>query len=359
LNSASPASRSEVRDSFPGLYSRLRTLLTVTDLTGDLEAVIALAGLGEKPVAPSEPLLPDVTDELAEALFLPRDWLQEAIVESLREKRQLILYGPPGTGKTYVAQAIAEHITSTGGEIELIQFHPSYSYEDFFEGFRPAPSEDGAGVTYELTPGPLRRIAKAASDDPGRPYILIIDEINRGNVPKIFGELLFLLEYRDAKIPLQYSPDSQFGLPKNLYVIGTMNTADRSIALVDAALRRRFYFVPFMPREDPISNVLAKWLDANGHDGEPAELLKAMNDRIANDEIAIGPSYFITRDGSYPKLERVWRNAIMPLLEEHYYGTTRVVTEEFGLESLRKSLAVPLAEPPVPDSREPEDLSTE
>jgi 5-methylcytosine-specific restriction protein B len=84
-----------------------------------------------------------------------------------------------------------------------------------------------------------------------------------------------------------------------------------------------------------------------------------MNDRIANDEIAIGPSYFITRDGSYPKLERVWRNAIMPLLEEHYYGTTRVVTEEFGLESLRKSLAVPLAEPPVPDSREPEDLSTE
>jgi 5-methylcytosine-specific restriction enzyme B len=236
--------------------------------------------------------------------------------------------------------------------LELIQFHPSYAYEDFFEGFRPAPSEDGAGVLYELTPGPLRRIAKAASEDPARPYVLIIDEINRGNIPKIFGELLFLLEYRDAKVPLQYSPEAQFGLPKNLYVIGTMNTADRSIALVDAALRRRFYFVPFMPRETPISDVLAQWLEANGHDAEPADLLAALNDRIANDEIAIGPSYFITRNGSYPNLERVWRHAIMPLLEEHYYGTGRNVQEEFGLESLRKSLAAPAEVTPVTEVQE-------
>jgi len=330
-----------VRDLFPGLYARLRTLLTVTDLTEELHAVAALAGLGEKPPPPPEPLLPDVTDEVADALFLPKAWLQEQIIELLREKRQLIFFGPPGTGKTYVAQAIAEHVTSTGGEVELIQFHPSYSYEDFFEGFRPAPSEDGAGVLYELTPGPLRRIARAASEDPQRPYVLIIDEINRGNVPKIFGELLFLLEYRDAKVPLQYSPETQFGLPRNLFVIGTMNTADRSIALVDAALRRRFYFVPFMPREAPISAVLAEWLEANEHDSEPAELLAALNDRIANDEIAIGPSYFITRDGSYPNLARVWRHAILPLLEEHYYGTGRDIDQEFGLEALRKSLAAP------------------
>src|SRR4029079_2309771 len=97
--------------------------------------------------------------------------------------------------------------------------------------------------------GPLRRMAKAAAEDPAHPYLLIVDEINRGNVPKIFGELLFLLEYRDRAIPLQYSPDPPFALPPSLFLIGTMNTADRSIALVDAALRRRFYFVPFMPAE--------------------------------------------------------------------------------------------------------------
>src|SRR5262249_32837875 len=158
-NLSKPASRAEVRDSFPSLYSRLRTLLRVTDLTEDLDAVAALAGIAEKPAPSADPVIPAVTDEVAESLFLPREWLQEEILDLLREKRQLIFFGPPGTGKTFVAQAIAEHITSAGGEFELIQFHPAYSYEDFFEGFRPAPSDDGAGVLYELTPGPLRRIA--------------------------------------------------------------------------------------------------------------------------------------------------------------------------------------------------------
>jgi 5-methylcytosine-specific restriction protein B len=201
-------------------------------------------------------------------------------------------------------------------------------------------------VTYELTPGPLRRIAEAAAQDPLNPYVLLIDEINRGNLPKIFGELLFLLEYRETQIPLQYSPESRFGLPKNLYFIGTMNTADRSIALVDTALRRRFYFAAFMPNEEPVRGVLGRWLEEKGLDERPARLLAALNNRIANEEIAIGPSYLMTADGSEPNLDRVWRHAILPVLEEHYYGTNRDVAEEFGLTALEKELSatVDLAE---------------
>jgi 5-methylcytosine-specific restriction protein B len=184
-------------------------------------------------------------------------------------------------------------------------------------------------------------MAERAQADPAHPYVLIIDEINRGNVPKIFGELLFLLEYRDERIPLQYSPGEPFGLPRNLYIIATMNTADRSIALVDAALRRRFYFVPFMPTEEPVKGVLRGWLEKHGLDEEPALLLDALNERIDDGEMAIGPSYFMGPGGAAPDLDRVWKHAIIPLLEEHYYGTNRDIAGDFGLDALRKALRAP------------------
>jgi 5-methylcytosine-specific restriction protein B len=360
LNESAPASRAEIQVSYPTLFSKLRTLLSVTDLKEDAVIIAALAGLVEAPPAPGEVVLPQASDELAQSLHLPKKWLQEEILDLLAEKRQLIFYGPPGTGKTFVAQRIAEYITRSGGEHGLIQFHPSYSYEDFFEGYRPAQADGGAGVTYELTPGPLRRFAETAAADSANPYVLIIDEINRGNIAKIFGELFFLLEYREAEIPLQYSPDVQFGLPKNLYVIGTMNTADRSIALVDTALRRRFYFVGFMPRENPIRDVLANWLEANELGAEPAILMRALNDRIETDEVAIGPSYFITPDGREPNLERIWKHAILPVLEEHYYGTGRDVRAEFGLKALRSGLDTTPAssgEAPSAGSDEPSPTS--
>ncbi len=166
----------------------------------------------------------------------------------------------------------------------------------------------------------------------------MIDEINRGNIPKIFGELLFLLEYRERVVQPQYSPNQPFSLPANLFLIGTMNTADRSIALVDAALRRRFYFRGFLSTEEPVASVLRKWLDHHGLDVEPARLLNALNDEIADDEVAIGPSYFMTQDGSPPDVERVWRYAIQPLLEEYYYGTARDISKEFSLDRLRKRI---------------------
>jgi MoxR-like ATPase len=338
LNLEAPASRKAIETGYPSLYSKLRTLLTVTNLKEDVVSVRELIDPSVRRERPRA-VLPEATQGLADELLLPREWLQEVIVEALAEKRQVIFYGPPGTGKTYVAQRLAEFLTQDPTRVELIQFHPSYSYEDFFEGFRPAPTGAGTGVAFQLTHGPLRRIARAATADPGHPYVLIVDEINRGNVAKIFGELLFLLEYRDRGIPLQYSPEP-FVLPGNLYLIGTMNTADRSIALVDAALRRRFYFVPFMPAEPEIRGVLRRWLLQHDLDDEPARLLDELNGRIMKDEVSIGPSYLMTPDGSAPNLERVWRNAILPLLEEHYYGTTRDVRSDFSLDRLRRAITV-------------------
>jgi MoxR-like ATPase len=354
LNTDAPASRADVRKHHPPLHAKLRALLTVSDLSEDVEAVAALVGLAPPPPAEEEAPLKPADEALAAALHIPVEWIQKEVIDLLTEKRQIVFYGPPGTGKTYVAQQIASHLASAGGEFELVQFHPSYGYEDFFEGYRPIQADGGVGVSFELTRGPLRRMAERAQADPEHPYVLIIDELNRGNVPKIFGELLFLLEYRDEQIPLQYSPDEPFGLPRNLYIIATMNTADRSIALVDAALRRRFYFVPFMPAEEPVRGVLRRWLDTHGLDHEPAMLLDALNAEIGDSEMAIGPSYFMGPNGRPPDLERVWKHAIMPLLEEHFYGTTRNVATDFGLKALRKALG-PADDPAAGESSaEPE-----
>jgi MoxR-like ATPase/predicted RNA-binding protein with PUA-like domain len=290
--------------------------------------------------------IPTLRAEIEDRVFLPRAWLQEAL-DLLDEKAQIIFYGPPGTGKTFVALALAEEITRDGGDFRIVQFHPSYSYEDFVGGFRPVEDNGAQGVRYQRTNGPLREMAAAAADDPQHPYVLIIDEINRGNIPKIFGELLFLLEYRLKAVRLQYWPEEQFSLPPNLFLIGTMNTADRSIALVDAALRRRFYFFEFTPVEEPVKSVLNKWLDRNNHDDEPARLLALLNAEIADDEVAVGPSYFMTDPENGPDLERIWKRGIMPLLEEYYYGT-KWDRERFGLSKLRTRLTGgPYDEPSV------------
>lgn len=191
-------------------------------------------------------------------------------------------------------------------------------------------------------------MAAAAAKDPHHPYVLIIDEINRGNIPRIFGELLFLLEYGSKAVQLQYWPEEQFSLPPNLFLIGTMNTADRSIALVDAALRRRFYFFEFSPLEAPVNSVLQQWLDRYGHSREPAVLLAQLNDEIASDELAIGPSYFMTDPESGPDLERIWQRAVMPLLDEYYFGT-KWDRERFSLKKLRAQAAGDEIEAPAVD----------
>jgi hypothetical protein len=284
---------------------------------------------------PASGLLPAIDSEFAAKLHLTASWLG-GLVDMLEEKKQVILYGPPGTGKTFIAQHLGKYIAGHGGGYRLVQFHPSYTYEDFFEGYRPKLQADGI-LSFELVLGALREIAAEAAANPSAPYLLIIDEINRGNIAKIFGELYFLLEYRDEGIRLQYSRGELFSLPENLFLLGTMNTADRSIALIDSALRRRFLFHELSPSKPPVDTVLEQWLAAHDHDPDAAVLLRELNAAIDDEDFSIGPSYFITRDGGLPNLDQIWANAIMPLLRERYYGTNEDL-ERFELAALRRRL---------------------
>lgn len=292
---------------------------------------------------PGDLELPPIPNALADELLMPSSWLQK-VLDLLAEKRQLILYGPPGTGKTYLAAHLGRHFAGNGGSYRLVQFHPSYTYEDFFEGYRPDVQSDGT-LRFKLVDGVLREIAREAQEHPETPHLLVVDEINRGNLAKIFGELFFLLEYRDHAVRLQYSSE-EFSLPRNLYIVGTMNTADKSIALVDAALRRRFYFVGLMPTRAPVNDVLRRWLDRHGHDPAPAALLDELNAEIADADFSIGPSYLMTDPH---KLEHAWEHAILPLLEEHYYGTGQDVSKRFGLDALNARITARANETTSPD----------
>ena len=216
-----------------------------------------------------------------------------------------------------------------------MQFHPSYDYVDFVQGYRPALMENGQ-PGFRLLDGPLLRAAKQAEAERDGKHFLIIDEINRGNLAKVFGELYFLLEYRDSEINLQYS-DKPFRLPPNLYIIGTMNTADRSIALVDLALRRRFYFVEFHPTDKEIGSVLRKYLAKNAPGmGWVAEVVDRANEQLQQDErgAAIGPSYFMKENLDEGDVEVRWKHSVMPYIRELLFGQESRITD-FELDKLR------------------------
>ena len=257
------------------------------------------------------------------------------IEELLNDKRQVIIQGPPGTGKTYAARKLAQYLAAAKDRVRLVQFHPSYAYEDFVQGFRPHLANGQPG--FKLRDGPLLQAAKAASDEPDAKHFLIIDEINRGNLAKVFGELYFLLEYRDEAMRLQYS-DETFALPDNLYIIGTMNTADRSIALVDLALRRRFHFVEFHPDRPPVKGLLKRWLEKNApHMRWVADLVDRANEKLDDRQAAIGPSYFMKGDLDDRKVDLIWEHNVLPYIEERLYEE-RERLEEFGLDSLRREI---------------------
>ncbi len=295
---------------------------------------------------------PPYLESLATKLHLPVGFL-ERIDTLVKEKKQVIFQGPPGTGKTYVAQELAACLAGSEERVTLVQFHPSYAYEDFVQGFRPTPTDSGQ-PGFVLRDGPLLIAAERARRDPEADHFLVIDEINRGNLAKVFGELYFLLEYRDRKMRLQYQAESDegFSLPKNLYIIGTMNTADRSIALVDLALRRRFYFVEFHPDDEPIKGLLRKWLQEKAPDvGWVADAIDLVNKKLEDDRhVAIGPSYFMGTDEEgnavvtdETSVRRIWKHSVLPYIEEHLFGNLDSM-DEWDLDKLRSQAKLPTQE---------------
>ena len=290
------------------------------------------ATLAEEALAPYVAAVPSPAYTKADALQ-ELFWTEEemdAAVAGLRRRRNLLLQGPPGTGKTFLARRLAWLLLGTQDDsrVEVVQFHPSYGYEDFALGFRPGP-----GGQFHLVPGVLPLLCQRAILDPSRPYFLLIDELNRGNVARIFGELLLLLE-ADKRGPahalrLPYAPPEapRFYVPENLYVIGTLNLADRSLAPLDYALRRRFAFVSLHPQfGQPLQKLLV-------NQGVPAALAESviskmqhLNQAIADDpelgpDFQVGHSYFCqppTEEDALTWVRLIFEQEIGPLLADYW-----------------------------------------
>jgi 5-methylcytosine-specific restriction protein B len=300
---------------------------TLTDITAYIDYVQKLETLFIEDYTvdnnkEKEVIYPPYTeDDFLSEVFMDEE-SYTTLVNLLKAKKNIILQGAPGVGKTFVAKRLAYSIIGERdtSRVMMVQFHQSYSYEDFIMGYRP--SKDG----FELTPGPFYQFCKIAQDDDEREYFFIIDEINRGNLSKIFGELLMLIEKekRGEKLRLLYS-NELFSVPPNVYIIGMMNTADRSLAMIDYALRRRFAFFELEPAFDS-EGFKAIMLEANHTKfNDLIEQIKALNDFISKDEslgdgFRIGHSYLCPNEEVTDEwLIAVVKYELLPLLSEYWF----------------------------------------
>jgi MoxR-like ATPase len=337
-------------DDAPGW---LRELARQPDAEGVLRRMIPAAELQElgsdvvRPVAEiliaamnvedaAESSLQDPVQALVRELLWSEDRAR-ALIALANRARQLLFAGPPGTGKTLAARALALALADRA-RVRLVQFHPTYAYEDFVEGIRPVVADrqavdsteqhggESEPLRYEVRPGVFRKVIEQAQRGPETSrHFLIVDEINRANLPRVLGELLFAFEYRgeENKVELPYSGHELY-VPENLWVIGTMNTADRSVALMDAAMRRRFKEVRF----DVDFDALEWWHQRHTSaelGREAVARLKRLNDEVIellDEDRAIGHSFLMRSDLPSVGFETVWREDLEPVLRDHLLGRT-------------------------------------
>jgi MoxR-like ATPase len=354
--------------------SALMTLFQVRQRAAEFAALLA----GKPPTivttGPEPPIIVTTGPEPPDAAFLTE------IAEALDRKGQLILLGPPGTGKTYTARrfavwwllrespgvAVNTVLTDPAafvqaeaglaapipggaiGRLTYLTFHPSYAYEDFVEGYKPTPSQDGA-LRLALEDGVFKRVCREAARRPTERFLVLVDEINRANIAKVFGELITLLE-RDKRGMTVILPQSKepFAIPPNVYVVGTMNTADKSIKLLDAALRRRFAFAELLPDPSLLAGVVVRGLALDA-------FLAELNRRVARREgreKQIGHSFLLEAGRPVTEPEEVARRVrqeILPLLQEYCYDDYAELAEYVG-EALVDKEGQRLNEPILDDS---------